>query len=198
MGAHSGTTAPISLGVAALAAVWFSDATRAGAVAGALLLAATVVLARVDHRLVRAGAAEPRQVWRSALLRRAEEALVYAGLAAGAATAAASPAVSAWPAAFAGTGGVWAMATVALALPAFHRAIAASFAARHPAAAPGEPTGLARIVTLPRPERFALVSVTAALGDPVLVFTVVAAWGGVAAASVLAGCVLRSLWPVTP
>ncbi|WP_262402263.1 hypothetical protein [Actinomadura sp. CNU-125] len=66
------TTAPISLAVAGLAAVWFSDATRAGAVAGALLLAVTVVLARVDARLVRVGAAEPRQAWRSAVLRRAE------------------------------------------------------------------------------------------------------------------------------
>ena len=197
-GLSAGTTAPISLGVAALAAVWFSAATRAGAVAGALLLAATVVLARVDARLARVGAAAPRQVWRSALLRRAEEAMVYAGLAAGAATGTVSPALSCWPAAFAGTGGGWAMAALALVLPALHRTIAASFAVRHPAAAPGEPAGLARLVTLPRPERFALVSVTAALGDPVLVFTVLTAWGGVAAASVLAGCVLRSLWPVTP
>ncbi|MFD0905504.1 hypothetical protein ACFQ11_34375, partial [Actinomadura sediminis] len=90
-GLTPGTTAPISLGLAALAAVWFSDATRAGAVAGALLLAATVVLARVDARLARAGAATRRQVWRSALLRRTEEAIVYAGLAAEAAAAPAGP-----------------------------------------------------------------------------------------------------------
>ncbi|MFD0904026.1 hypothetical protein ACFQ11_26835, partial [Actinomadura sediminis] len=97
-----------------------------------------------------------------------------------------------------GPAGVWGAAALALVLPALGRTIAASFAARHPAAVPGRPAGFARIVTLPRPERFALVSVTAALGDPVLVFTVLTVWGGVAVAAVLAGCLLRSLWPVTP
>ncbi|WP_026403676.1 MULTISPECIES: hypothetical protein [Actinomadura] len=201
-GLTPGTTAPISLGLAVLAAVWFSDAARTGAVAGALLLAATVVLARVDAALARAGAATRRQVWRSALLRRAEEAIVYAGLAAGAAAGPAAggagPLASAGTVAPGGPAGVWGAAALALVLPALGRTIAASFAARHPAAVPGRPTGLARLVVLPRPERFALVSVTAALGDPVLVFTVLTAWGAVAVAAVLAGCLLRSLWPVTP
>jgi hypothetical protein len=50
-----------------------------------------------------------------------------------------------------------------------------------------------KIVAFPIGERFAAISVTAALFSPRTTFVVLLAWGGFAAVYVVAGRVLRSL-----
>ncbi|MEA2431508.1 MAG: hypothetical protein QOI19_1981, partial [Thermoleophilaceae bacterium] len=50
-----------------------------------------------------------------------------------------------------------------------------------------------RMLPFPIGERFAVISITAALFTPRTTFVVILAWGGVAAAYTLAGRILRSV-----
>jgi hypothetical protein len=50
-----------------------------------------------------------------------------------------------------------------------------------------------RIIVLPIGERFALISLTAALGSPRLTFIALLVWGGIAALYAVPGRVLRSV-----
>ncbi|TMR03494.1 hypothetical protein ETD83_10430 [Actinomadura soli] len=177
------TVSAISLAFAVLAAVWFSDGTRGGLVAGALLLCASVVL----------GAFRPD----GGVLDRAGEFAVYAGLTAGAAGA-----VGAAGAAVPGAN-LWWAATGAVALLSVRDMMDASYAATRPGH--WEPSGqgatgwggvLRRVgkgLGLPPGERLALVSVTAAVAGARPTFAVLLAWASAASTVVLAGRAARSL-----
>jgi len=83
----------MSIGLGALAAVWFSAGTRAGAILGAALLVAAFVLDCVDGQLARYVRGQTSfGTWLDGAGGRLTEFAVYAGLAAGAA-ASRSPAV---------------------------------------------------------------------------------------------------------
>ena len=76
-----------NLGVAVLAALWFSSGTRAGMIAGAVFLYAAFVLDCVDGQLARyARKFSPLGAWLDATGDRAKEYIAYAGLAVGSAT----------------------------------------------------------------------------------------------------------------
>ncbi|TDD29709.1 hypothetical protein E1287_30440 [Actinomadura sp. KC06] len=170
------TVSAISLAFAVLAAVWFSDGTRGGLIAGALLLCASLVL----------GAFRPDGV-----LDRAGEFAVYAGLTAGAAGVA-LPGANLW----------WA-ATGAVALISVRDMVDASYAATRTAR--WKPSGqgasrrsgvlrrVGRGLGLPTGERLALVSITAAVAGARPTFAVLLAWCSAAATVVLAGRAARSL-----
>ncbi|MFI0367169.1 hypothetical protein ACH35V_04775 [Actinomadura sp. 1N219] len=173
------TVSAISLAFAVLAAVWFSDGTLGGLIAGALLLCASLVL----------GAFRPDGV-----LDRAGEFAVYAGLTAGAVGAAgvAVPGANLW----------WA-ATGAVALISVRDMMDASYAATRTAHWNPSGQGMARRsdvlrrvgkgLGLPTGERLALVSVTTAVAGARPTFAVLLAWGSAAATVVLAGRAARSL-----
>ena len=237
------TTVSMLIGIAA--AVAFATGSRAGLIAGAILLQAAFTIDCVDGQLAR----YTRQfsklgAWLDSIFDRGKEYVVYVGLAIGA------------------TRGfdddVWTLAACALTLQTTRHAIDFSWGAlrqqaiatiRHmPLAAPedvpgtrrraGEPAGVAtltrtapaatsaaaavrppglrgvaaravglltaldhwgpsrwlkRILTLPIGERFALISITAAVGSPRLTFTALLAWGSVAAAYQVGGRLLRSV-----
>jgi hypothetical protein len=223
----------MSMGVAVVAAVWFSDGSRLGMVLGGLLLYFAFVLDCVDGQLAR----YTRQfstlgAWLDATFDRAKEYVVYAGLAMGSTAAAATSFVHA--------GDVWALAAAALILQTVRHMIDFAFEGarvRTPAAAPprvpladlddsaldpapgcGAPParrsgGLGhlamwlsartekigglrwakKIVILPIGERFALISITAALFNAKVTFLSLLIWGSLATAYTLTGRVLRSL-----
>ncbi|MFI0405054.1 hypothetical protein [Actinomadura sp. 3N508] len=162
------TVSAISLAFAVLAAVWFSDGTRGGLIAGALLLCASLVL----------GTFRPDGV-----LDRAGEFTVYAGLTAGAAGAA-LPGVSLW----------WAAAG-AVALLSVRDTMDASYAAtcQNTPRSSGVLRRVGKGLGLPPGERLALVSVTAAVAGARPTFAVLLAWGSAAATVTLAGRTARSL-----
>ncbi|TDB90086.1 hypothetical protein E1264_06030 [Actinomadura sp. KC216] len=162
------TVSAISLAFAVLAAVWFSDGTRGGLIAGALLLCASLAC----------GTFRPDGV-----LDRAGEFTVYAGLAAGA-TGAALPGVNLW----------WAAAGV-VALVSVRDMMDASYAAtrRRTPNASGVLRRVGKGLGLPPGERLALVSVTAAVAGARPTFAVLLAWGSAAATVALAGRTARSL-----
>ena len=84
----------MSIGLGALAAVWFSSGSRAGMILGAALLVAAFVLDCVDGQLARYLRAQTQfGAWLDAVGGRLGEFAVYAGLAAGAAV---SPSPSVW------------------------------------------------------------------------------------------------------
>ncbi|MFD0685397.1 CDP-alcohol phosphatidyltransferase family protein [Actinomadura fibrosa] len=209
----------VSAGTGLLAAVWFSDGTRTGMIAGALLLYTSFVLDCVDGQLARYTRAESAfGAWLDVLSDRVKESAVYAGLAVGALAAAPGSPVYA--------GDVWGLAVAAVALLAVRHLADLSFAARHRPRAVGPPASfpltarpdgalvgrlpaavrlsrrtsrsavlhrLKKAVVLPVGERFALISVTAAVGDARLTFTALIAWGAVAAAYTVTGRVMRSV-----
>ncbi|MGK5559058.1 CDP-alcohol phosphatidyltransferase family protein [Actinomadura kijaniata] len=213
------TVTCMSMGVAALAAVWFAAGTRTGMVVGAVLFLLSFVLDCVDGQLARyTRRSSPLGAWLDAVLDRAKEYAVYAGLAVGAGAAAVGDPVHA--------GDVWPLAVAAMALQTVRHMIDFSFGARAEGPAdpprvipltvhddardPGpEPGGVARLpertsrvgalhwakktATLPIGERFALVAVTAAVGNARWTFTALLLWGGLAAASTLTGRLLRTI-----
>ncbi len=91
----------MSIGLGALAAVWFSAGTKAGVILGAALLFAAFVLACVDGQLARYVRGQTAfGTWLDAVGGRLTEFAVYAGLAAGAAVS--------------GSPGVWELAVAAM------------------------------------------------------------------------------------
>ena len=201
------TAVSIALAVAAAAA--FATGMRPGLVIGAVLVQAAFVADCVDGQLARYTAAgTPLGAWLDAVSDRGKELLVYAGLALGGAQA--------------GEPDIWLLASCALALQALRHQADFAYAARHGSAdgareadaggavGAGRQVGAAgvrtaamlerswlrwvkRIVVLPIGERFALISVTAAVGGPRTTFIVLLGWGAVAAVYMVSGRVLRSL-----
>ncbi|MGI5419573.1 hypothetical protein [Actinomadura luteofluorescens] len=171
-----------SLALAGLAAVWFSAGVRGGLVAGALLLAASLVLGQAGAGLRRR--ASPSAARPDTVIDRAGELAVYAGLAAGAVGS-----------------GAWWPAAAAAALLSVRDTVSAAYAASRHARRPRSSRrgGLARraaeSLRLPVGERYALIALTAALADARPVFTALLAWGSAAAALTLGGRVARSLSP---
>ncbi|NDU77516.1 hypothetical protein GWI34_33580 [Actinomadura sp. DSM 109109] len=183
-GITAGAVSASSLALAGLAAVWFSAGDRGGLVAGALLLTASLVLGQAGAGLGRR--ARPFAPRPDAVLDRAGELAVYAGLAAGAAGS--------------GEGAWWAAAGAAALLSVRHTVSAAYAAARHvrrprPSRRGALARRAAKSLRLPMGERFALIAVTAALADARLTFAALLAWGSAAAAVTLAGRVARSPAP---
>jgi hypothetical protein len=222
----------ISMGLAVVAAVWFSAGSRLGMVLGGLLLYLAFVLDCVDGQLAR----YTRQfstlgAWLDATFDRAKEYVVYVGLAMGSTAAAAGT--------LAHGGDVWGLAVGALILQTARHMIDFSFEAgkvrvppvplpRVPLAAPDDGVldppprsagpvrrsgGLGhlamwlsarterigglrwakKIVILPIGERFALISISAALFNAKVTFLSLLIWGSLATAYTLTGRVLRSL-----
>lgn len=230
----------ISMGVAVLAAVWFAAGTRAGMIAGAVLLYVAFVLDCVDGQLAR----YTRQfstlgAWLDATFDRAKEYVAYAGLAVGSTAAAVGSSVHG--------GDVWRLAVAALAVQTCRHMVDFAFGAAKrrvtggvplpvlpldapddsaldPPQQPRQPDrpgppgatdrkGLGRtaiwlsnrtdrmpglrwakkIVILPIGERFALISLSAALFNAKVTFVVLLCWGLLAAGYTLTGRVLRSI-----
>ncbi|MFC6931762.1 CDP-alcohol phosphatidyltransferase family protein [Actinomadura yumaensis] len=192
------TVTAMSLGSALLAAVWFAGGTRGGMVAGGLLLYLAFVLDCVDGQLARLTRSEtPLGAWLDAISDRIKEYAAYFGLAVGSTTAAAGSLVH--------SGNVWGLATAAMVLQAIRHLIGFSFLERGGGtgappteAAPDPYSGTGgdgrdralywarKAIVLPIGERFALISVTAAVTNARVTFLALLAWGGVAAAYGLA------------
>jgi phosphatidylglycerophosphate synthase len=220
--------------VGLLAAAAFAAGSRAGLVAGAILLQLAFVGDCVDGQLAR----YTRQfsafgAWLDSVLDRAKEYAVYAGLAIGATVSAAGDASPA--------DGIWLMATAALALQTFRHYVDFSHGAQrrmtprppiwqrleaageapvvtsgdHAVAAAAASTThsrgrtaidalvtfgrrpwvtwVKRIVVMPIGERFALISLTAAVWGPRATFTALLTWGAVAVTYTTAARILRPI-----
>jgi phosphatidylglycerophosphate synthase len=194
------TTVSLALGVAAAAA--FAAGTRAWLVAGAVLLQASFTADCIDGQLARyARRFSALGAWLDSVFDRVKEYAVYAGLALGA-------------------GGAWALAGAALALQTFRHFVEFSYAAASaPTGSAGQPpleepddappappargdtprpaaprfVWLRKLIGFPIGERFAAVSLAAALASGRVALIVVLAWGGFAAVYTVAGRSLRAL-----
>jgi phosphatidylglycerophosphate synthase len=166
-----------------LASAGFATGERWGLVAGAILLQVAFTADCVDGQLARYS----RQFsavggWLDSTFDRAKEWLVYAGLAIGGHS-------------------VWLLAGAALTLQMLRHFMDFGWQeARGQADAelagwdrPGAIDWVKRIVAFPIGERFAAISITAALWSAHTTFVVLLAWGGFAGLYGLAGRVLRSL-----
>ena len=194
------TVASLVLGI--VCAACFAAGERWGLIAGAVLLQVAFTADCVDGQLARyTRSFSSLGAWLDSTFDRAKEWLVYAGLAIGA-------------------GDVWVLAAAALTLQtARHFVDFAWQEARdagtqpvvqppveQPADAPAAPGGelgrwdanpgavawVKRIVALPIGERFAAISITAAIWSPRTTFIVLLAWGGFAALYGTTGRILRS------
>lgn len=204
------TVTGVSVGLALLAAVWFSAGTPGGRLAGALLLYLSFALDCLDGQLARyTRTFSPLGAWADGMADRLKEYTVYIGLAFG----------SADPA-------IWPFAVAAMITQAVRHAVGYAYAgavadAARIGSAWGRPprslqesadtrsaTGvlklaqrlerqtvvrwLKKIVVLPIGERTALIAVTAAVWDARVTFLALLCWGGVAALYQLAGRMVRS------
>jgi phosphatidylglycerophosphate synthase len=197
-----------SLAIGVLAAAAFATGERAGLIAGALLLQLSFVTDCVDGQLARyTRTFTPLGAWLDAVFDRTKEYVVYAGLAIGAA-------VTSDP--------VWVLAGAALALQTIRHAIDFSYlalqreqlaATRQPAleepadrptsggAAGAWDTATGRrgvywvklLIAFPIGERFAAISLTAAVASARTTFIVLLVWGGVATAYKMIGRLVRSI-----
>jgi phosphatidylglycerophosphate synthase len=200
------TIASALLGLAAAAA--FALGSRAGLVAGAVLLQVAFTTDCVDGQLARYSRQFSKLgAWLDAVLDRAKEYVVYAGLALGATNA-------------------WVLAGAALTLQTFRHTLEFSYSAvRQPAlgstrqppleqssdepsaarraAPPSRPAVRAvagipgtlwvrKMIAFPIGERFAAISLAAALGSGRLALSVLLVWGAVSAVYTVCGRVLRS------
>ncbi|WP_431915863.1 CDP-alcohol phosphatidyltransferase family protein [Nonomuraea jabiensis] len=204
------TVTGASIGLAALAAVWFSEGSQGGRLAGALLFYLSFVLDCLDGQLARyTRTFSPLGAWADGMADRLKEYAVYVGLALG----------------FAGAG-IWQLAVAAMILQVVRHAIDQTYAgaltdAARVGAQWGRPArsllesadggrargvlGLAqrlerdaiarwlkKSVVLPIGERTALIAVTAAGWNARVTFLSLLCWGGVAALYQLAGRIARS------
>jgi phosphatidylglycerophosphate synthase len=190
------TTASLLLGLAAAAA--FAAGTRAWLIAGAVALQVAFTADCVDGQLARyARRFSALGAWLDSVFDRVKEYAVYAGRALGA-------------------GGAWVLAGAALALQTFRHFVEFSYAAASaPTGAAAQPpledpddappdggaprAGTPRLVWLrkligfPIGERFAAISLVAAVASGRAALIVVLAWGGLAAVYTVAGRSLRAL-----
>ncbi|MFI7134599.1 CDP-alcohol phosphatidyltransferase family protein [Nonomuraea sp. NPDC050153] len=209
LGLAPNTVTGVSIGLAALAAVWFSAGTQGGRLAGALLFSLSFALDCLDGQLARyTRTFSPLGAWADGMADRLKEYAVYVGLALG----------------FAGD--VWHLAVAAMVLQVVRHAIDQTYAgaltdAARVGAQWGRPArsllesadgtrprgvlGLAqrmerdviarwikKIVVLPVGERTALIAITAAGWNARVTFLSLLCWGGVAALYQLAGRIARS------
>jgi phosphatidylglycerophosphate synthase len=184
----------VSLAVAVLAAGCFGVGLRPTYVVGAVLLQLSFGLDCADGQLARfTGRFSPIGGWLDAMFDRLKEYVVYAGLAVGAAR----------------TGDdVWLLAALALTLQTVRHALDSAYAVT-PAAVRAKGEGVERraaggrrrfhwarkVAILPIGERWALISVVAAVASPRVVFVVLLVAGGLAAAYMFAAQVRHSLRP---
>ena len=177
-----------SMLVGALAAAAFATGERPGLIAGAVLLQVAFLLDCVDGQLARyTQTFSPMGAWLDAVFDRTKEYLVYAGLAIGAAR----------------TGdAVWLLAGAAMGLQTARHAMDFSFSGQNDASTSGvlalarrHDTGplswAKRMVVLPIGERFAAISITAAIWSAHTTFVVLLVWGGAAALYGFAGRAAR-------
>ncbi len=180
------TVASMLVGV--LAAAAFATGERWGLIAGAVLLQAAFLLDCVDGQLARyTQTFSPLGGWLDAVFDRTKEYLVYAGLAIGAA---------------AGGDGIWLLAGAAMGLQTARHTMDFSFSGTHDAQASGvlavarrHDSGplswVKRMIVFPIGERFAAISITAAIWSAHTTFVVLLAWGGVAGLYGVAGRLAR-------
>lgn len=179
----------VSLLLGLAAAGGFAVGTRAGLVAGAVLLQVSFTADVVDGQLARyTRTFSDFGAWLDATFDRAKEYAVFAGLAYGGTRA--------------GDDGLWVLAGLALALQVVRHTTLFSFVSVN---GQGEGAALAasferrpllkwlkRIIVLPIGERLALISVLAIVTEPRVVFLALLAWGLVALAYTAAGRLVRS------
>ncbi len=170
-----------------LAAASFGVGERWALIAGAVLLQVSFTFDCVDGQLARATDTTTRWgAWLDASFDRLKEMLVYFGLAWG------------WTRTVGGDE-VWTFAIVALALLATKHAVLSSYDAVQPGSVPahaqhvGALGWLRRVIPLPIGERFAVISVTAAVADARVTFWVLMVWGSIALAWTVSGRLVRSL-----
>jgi phosphatidylglycerophosphate synthase len=199
-----------SLGIGVLAALAFATGDRAGLVAGAILLQISFATDCVDGQLARYTRNFSRLgAWLDAVFDRTKEYAIYAGLAIGASTAGDPVWVLA--------GAALAVQTVRHAIDFSYVTLEQEETAAAPRVALDQPAdrstranrgpastwdtltgrGAAhwakQFVAFPIGERFAAISIAAALASARAVFIVLLAWGGVATAYKMTGRVMRSL-----
>ena len=204
------TVTGVSIGLALLAAVWFSAGTPGGRLAGAVLFYLSFTLDCLDGQLARyTRTFSPLGAWADGMADRLKEYVVYVGLAFG----------------FGGHD-IWYLAVAATILQVVRHAVDFSYAgavtdAARVGAMWGRPArsllesedarrapgvlGLAqlmerdtiarwfkKIIVLPIGERTALIAITAAVWNARVTFLSLLCWGGVAALYQLAGRIARS------
>lgn len=156
------------LGVGAAAA--FATGEREGYVAGAVVAYFAFFFDCVDGQLARLTQTfSAHGGYLDAILDRAKEYVIFAGLAVGSQE--------------------WGLACAAIALQTTRHAIdyASAPSGRPAAARPGALTWVRRMVRFPIGERFAVIVLVTAFATPEATFVVLLAWGGVALAYVVAG-----------
>ena len=210
----------ISLGLGAVAAVWFSElAVRAKLVATAALIASFIV-GRAGALLAatsREGRARPAVSWLGAASGLLTEFGVYAALAVSSALASQPPGVPAgldgtfgpalrntFFASWGGPGavGVWRLAIAAMTVLAVRQLADLGFerTARGPGILFHRPAlrTIEQAATLPSGERYVVIVLTALFFGPRVTFSLLLAWGVVAAGYVLAGQLARSAASTRP
>jgi phosphatidylglycerophosphate synthase len=175
----------VSLAIGLLAAAAFATGQRAGLIAGAVLLQIAFTADCVDGQLARyTGNFSAFGAWLDSMLDRTKEYAVYAGLAIG------------------GSGNIWVLAAGALALQTCRHMLELSWTAVQlhaldgapgPARSDGALVWVKKAIVFPIGERFAAISLIAALFGPHPTFVVLLAWGGAAALYSIAGRLARSL-----
>ena len=176
----------VSLAIALVAAGAFSVGSRPGLVAGAVLLQVSLLADVVDGQLARyTGQLSPFGGWLDATFDRVKEYAVFAGLALGASRAGDD---------------VWLLAAAALTLQTVRHMVLSSYNARENAEPSAPPPGnwswprrVVHAVLLPIAERYAVISVTAALAGARMTFVVLLIWGGLGLAYHALGRIVRSL-----
>ncbi|GAA3242139.1 CDP-alcohol phosphatidyltransferase family protein [Nonomuraea helvata] len=204
------TVTGASIGLAGLAAVWFSAGTQGGRLAGALLFYLSFALDCLDGQLARyTRTFSPLGAWADGMADRAKEYVVYVGLAIG----------------FGGDE-IWRLAVAAMILQVVRHTIDVTYAGAvadagrvgalwgRPArsllesADGGHAKGVLRLaqrmerdtvvrwlkkmIALPIGERTALIAITAAIWSARVTFLSLLCWGGVAALYQLGGRIARS------
>ncbi|MEV3977757.1 CDP-alcohol phosphatidyltransferase family protein [Nonomuraea sp. NPDC049758] len=200
----------VSIGLAALAAVWFSAGTQAGRAAGGALFVMSFALDCLDGQLARyTRTFSPLGAWADGMADRLKEYLVYVGLAFGhggttiwylAAAAMITQVVRhtidysyAGALADAGrVGALWARPARSLLEPADARHAHGMLGLAQRLERDSLARWLRKIVVLPIGERTVLIAVTAAVWDARVTFVSLLCWGGVAALYQLAGRLARS------
>lgn len=214
----------ISMAIAVLAAVWFAEGSRLGLVLGAVLLYFSFVFDCVDGQLARyTRQFSTLGAWLDATFDRAKEYVAFAGLAVGA-TASGVGDVWGLAIAVMGAQTIrhlidfsygTARRRISPQPAPVVKLSAPDDRQLDPPEQPSRPRGAShlvvrlsrraerttilrwakRVIVLPIGERFALISVTAALFDARVTFLALLAWGVVAASYTVTGRVMRSLTP---
>lgn len=209
----------ISIGLAVLSAIWFSEGTRLSQIAGGVFLYLSFVLDCLDGQLARyTRSFSPLGAWVDGMADRFKEFIVYVGLAFG------------YTAGLGNPDGIWYLAAAAMILQVVRHSVdfaysgAVADSGRIGAAwakprrsllesADGGRYGVPRqgmlrlaqrmeresvtrylkkMIVLPIGERWALIAITAAVFNARVTFLSLLAWGGVAVLYQLAGRIARS------